>query len=132
VILSLHFPAVPQCADVREGGGVASLLRIPLEDGGSILVEASLPTPEGPVKAGRAGEAIHDAAAGLGAYLGPVTDAARVLMDQLRKAGPDQVEVEFGVDLAVQAGAVITKTGAGCHLLVKLTWINNEHNAGKP
>jgi Trypsin-co-occurring domain 1 len=52
------------------------------------------------------------------------------VMNQLRKAGPEQIEVEFGVDLAVQAGAVITKTGAGCHLMVRLSWNNRELDAG--
>jgi Trypsin-co-occurring domain 1 len=115
---------------LSEGGNVASLVRIPLDDGGSILIEASSSMPEGPVKAGRMGEAIQDATAGLGAYLSPVTDMARAVMDQLRKAGPEQVDVEFGVDLAVQAGAVITKTGAGCHLMVRLSWKNRELDAG--
>ncbi|MFI9247983.1 CU044_2847 family protein [Streptomyces sp. NPDC053086] len=57
---------------------------------------------------------LHDA-------LEPVTAAARATLDQLRKAGPDEVAVEFGVDLAVEAGAVITKGQAGCHLKVTLS-----------
>ncbi|MEU1596005.1 CU044_2847 family protein [Streptomyces sp. NPDC005708] len=36
--------------------------------------------------------------------LGPVTAMARAALEQLRKAGPDEVEIEFGVDLAAQAG----------------------------
>ena len=76
------------------------------------------------------GDAIQDATASLGDYLSPVTGMARAVMDQLRKAGPGEVEVEFGVDLAVQAGAVITKTGAGCHLMVRLIWKDRELDTG--
>jgi hypothetical protein len=104
---------------------MAALARIPLEGGGSILVEAPA-AADGPVKAGRVSEAIHEFPASLQAALGPVTSAARAVRDQLRRAGPAQVEVEFGVDLAVKAGAVITKSEAACHLRVTLTWQNGE------
>lgn len=35
---------------------------------------------------------------------------------------PDEVQVEFGVKLSAQAGAVIAKTGVEGHLKIKLTW----------
>ena len=104
---------------------VAELARLALRGGGSILLEAPAGAG-GPVKAGRMAEAIHDLPGSLQTALGPVTDAARELLEQLRKASPGGVEVEFGVDLSIQAGAVITKGGAGCHLKVKLTWTNGE------
>jgi Trypsin-co-occurring domain 1 len=108
---------------------VVMLARIPLPGGGSILVEGSA-EPEGPVKAGRMGEAIHDMSTGLHTVLEPVVDTARSVLEQLRKAGPGEVEVEFGVDLSVQAGAVITKGGAGCHLKVRMTWSSSEVEQG--
>ncbi|MFE5985265.1 CU044_2847 family protein [Streptomyces wedmorensis] len=37
---------------------------------------------------------------------------ARAALQQLRKARPDVITVEFGVDLAFEAGAVITESGA--------------------
>jgi hypothetical protein len=74
------------------------------------------------VKAGRAGEAIHDLPGNLQRALEPVGRAARATVDQLRAACPDQITVEFGVDLAVEAGAVITRSGASCHLKVTVTW----------
>jgi Trypsin-co-occurring domain 1 len=98
-----------------------SLARLPLEGGGSILFEAP-EISDGPVKAGRVSEAIHELPQTLQQSLGPVTDMARAALEQLRKAGPDEVEIEFGVDLAAQAGAVIAKSEAGCHLRVTVTW----------
>ncbi|WP_327265607.1 hypothetical protein OG444_33335 [Streptomyces sp. NBC_01232] len=100
---------------------MAPLARIPLEGGGYVLVEAP-DTAEGPVKAGRISDAIHDLPETLQEALGPVTEAARVALDQLRKARPDDITVQFGIDLSVAAGAVIAKTGAGCHLTVTMAW----------
>ncbi|GAA3374043.1 CU044_2847 family protein [Streptomyces racemochromogenes] len=81
------------------------LARIPLAEGGSILVEAP-GAVEGPVKAGRLGDAIQQLPENLQSALDSVTEAAGAVLDQLRKAGPDGVTVEFGVDLALTAGAV--------------------------
>ncbi|MGW7008138.1 CU044_2847 family protein [Streptomyces sp. NPDC054933] len=104
---------------------MAGLARIPLEGGGSVLVETTAAL-DGPVKAGRVADAIHEFPASLQAALRPVSATARAVLHQLREAGPDEVEVEFGVDLAVQAGAVITKSEANCHLKVKVTWKNGD------
>ncbi|MEU1010991.1 CU044_2847 family protein [Streptomyces sp. NPDC005890] len=101
------------------------LTRIPLKGGGFILVEASA-GPEGPVKAGRVGEFLHEAPRTLQEALAPATQAAQTALDQLRKARPDEITVESGVDLAVEAGAVITKGRATCHLRVTMSW-QSEH-----
>ncbi|MEV7523531.1 CU044_2847 family protein [Streptomyces sp. NPDC091371] len=100
---------------------MTALARIPLAGGGSILVEGpGLPT--GPVQAGRIGDAVRQLPGSLQEALEPVTEAARATLEQLRKARPDQITVEFGVDLAVEAGAVITKSQATCHLKVTMSW----------
>ncbi|MBV9024856.1 MAG: hypothetical protein JO362_13960, partial [Streptomycetaceae bacterium] len=57
-------------------------------------------------------------------------ETARTALSQLRKANPAEIEVEFGVDLAVQAGAVITKSTAHGHLKVTMKWTNG--NPGPP
>ncbi|MFE1788804.1 CU044_2847 family protein [Streptomyces sp. NPDC059525] len=108
---------------------MAPLARIPLEGGGFVLVEAS-PAADGPVKAGRIGDAVRVLPETLQEALAPVTAAARVALDQLRKARPDDITVQFGIDLSVAAGAVITKTGAGCHLTVTMTWKGSD--SGRP
>ncbi|GLW56172.1 CU044_2847 family protein [Kitasatospora phosalacinea] len=101
------------------------LARVPLDGGGSVLVEAA-DGAAGPVKAGRVGDAIRDLPVGLGEALGPVTELARTVLRRLRDAGPAELEVEFGVDLSTEAGVVITKTEASCHLTVKLVWRKDE------
>ncbi|MGW1173574.1 CU044_2847 family protein [Kitasatospora sp. NPDC002543] len=104
------------------------LARVPLDGGGSILVEA-VDGAAGPVKAGRVGDAVRDLPASLGSALEPVTDMARTVLRRLRDAGPAEVEVEFGVDLATEAGVVITKTSANCHLTVRMVWRKGEAEA---
>lgn len=107
---------------------MAVLARIALDDGGFVLLEADpgFHQPDGPVQAGRVTDAIHELPAALSSALLPVTDTARTVLRQLRAAGPDEVEVEFGVDLAVEAGAVITKTAAQGHLRVRVLWRNSD------
>ncbi|MGO4457939.1 CU044_2847 family protein [Streptomyces sp. M-16] len=109
---------------------MAPLARIPLDSGGWLLVETSAATPEGPVKAGRVTDAIQKLPASLEEALVPVSAAAQATLTQLRKAHPDEITVEFGVDLAVEAGAVITKSGAHCHLKVTVQW--HKHAPGLP
>ncbi|MFE9775800.1 CU044_2847 family protein [Streptomyces sp. NPDC005931] len=107
---------------------MAPLARIPLDGGGFLLVEQPA-VGDGPVKAGRVGDAVQELPVTLQAALEPVTEAARATLDQLRKARPDAVTVEFGVDLALEAGAVITKSQASCHLKVTMSW---QHDIADP
>jgi hypothetical protein len=51
--------------------------------------------------------------------------ALRVFRDGRLK--PDSVEIEFGVKLTAEAGAVIAKTAVEGHLVVKLSWTPGEH-----
>ncbi|WP_055600331.1 CU044_2847 family protein [Streptomyces aureus] len=100
---------------------MVALTSIPLKGGGRVLVEDPTPS-DGPVKAGRAGDAMRELPGSLQAALEPITEAARATLQQLRKARPDAITVEFGVNLAVEAGAVITKSRADGHLKVTVSW----------
>ncbi|MFF8973559.1 CU044_2847 family protein [Streptomyces sp. NPDC014995] len=105
------------------------LARIAMGNGGFLLVEAPAAVA-GPVKAGRVGDAIHELPGSLQAALAPITVAARATLDQLRKAGPEGITVQFGIDLAVEAGAVITKSSANCHLTVTMSWQRSPGSSG--
>lgn len=100
------------------------LTRIPLDGGGWLLVEEPGQPDAGPVKAGRIGDAVRELPVTLEGALEPVMEAARATLTSLRKARPDEIAVEFGVRLGFAAGAVITKTQAGCHLKVIVVWKN--------
>ncbi|CCK29903.1 hypothetical protein BN159_5524 [Streptomyces davaonensis JCM 4913] len=106
------------------------LTRIPLEGGGWLLVEEPGPPDAGPVKAGRIGDTVRQLPGTLESALEPVTETARAALASLRRARPDEITVEFGVDLAFEAGAVITKSQAGCHLKVTVAWKNEGADGG--
>jgi hypothetical protein len=105
---------------------VSDLVRIPLEGGGSILVAQAQGDPRGPVRAGHRGDAIADATETLQQSLETIRRGARAVLDGLRETAPDEIEVEFGIMLTAQAGAVIAKAGSECHLTVTLTWKSGE------
>ncbi|WP_380282526.1 CU044_2847 family protein [Kitasatospora purpeofusca] len=104
------------------------LARVRLDGGGSILVEAE-EAAAGPVKAGRVADTVRELPESLGSALEPVTGLARTVLHRLREAGPDEVQVEFGVDLSAAAGMVITKTEAKCHLTVRVVWRKEDAGA---
>ncbi|PSK70655.1 hypothetical protein C6W96_20765 [Streptomyces sp. CS149] len=107
--------------------------RMPLAGGGEVLFEAApglqLPVGEGPVKAGRTADAVRSLPRTVQDALVPVREMAQAAVAQLREAGPAEVEVEFGVTLSAQAGAVISKGEAAAHLKVRALW-RDEGNAG--
>lgn len=102
------------------------LVEFSLAEGGSVLVEVNDP-PEGPVTrgfgngrsalVGKADKTFEDATAA-------VTPAARSLIARLRsfEDPPDEVGIEFGVQLSAQSGAFIAAVAAEANFTVSLTW----------
>ena len=102
------------------------LAEFPLDEGGSVLVEVDEP-PGGPVTRGlrkdrsalveQADQTFEDATAA-------VTPAAQSLIDRLRsiKDPPDEVAIEFGVQLSAQTGAFIASVAAEANFKVSMTW----------
>ncbi|KAK1184406.1 CU044_2847 family protein [Streptomyces sp. NBS 14/10] len=109
-------------------------VRMPLEDGGAILFEdvEGVPESDGPVKAGRLGDAVRELPRTVQESLIPVRETARAVLEQLRAAGPQEVEVEFGVNLSAKAGAVITSGEAAVHLKVRLVWSGGDRMPPTP
>ncbi|MEO3852572.1 CU044_2847 family protein [Streptomyces sp. B8F3] len=115
--------------------------RLPLEGGGEVLFAAATGevssaggdpgVAEGPVKAGRLGGAVRELPRTLQEALVPVRELSAAVVGQLRDAaGPAEVEVEFGVDLSAQAGAIISSGKAAAHLRVRLLWQNTSTDDG--
>ena len=102
------------------------LVEYELVQGGSVLVEVDEP-PGGPVMRGigrdratlveKADETFEDATAA-------VTPAARILIARLRSMDnpPDEVGIEFGVQLSAQTGAFIAAVAAQANFKVSVTW----------
>jgi hypothetical protein len=105
---------------------VKRLVEFSLEQGGSVLVEIDEP-PAGPVTRGlgkdhsalveQAGKTFEDATA-------MITPAARSLIARLRSIDdpPDEVGIEFGVQLSAQSGAFVASVAAEANFKVSMTW----------
>lgn len=95
-------------------------------DGAVVRVESAGQAPAGygmqPV--GRGGDAVVRAAGTFEHALAGVRSAAEAALAVLRDGTlrPDAVEIEFGVKLSAEAGALIARTTADAHLTVKLSW----------
>ena len=101
------------------------LVEFPLDQGGSVIVEVDEPSA-GPTLRGlkdrpaiveQADKTFQDAVAA-------VTPAARSLIGQLRsiEETPDEVGIEFGVQLSAQTGAFIASVAAEANFKVSVTW----------
>lgn len=100
------------------------LISVPLENGGSIVVEAPEElTPPGVVRAARPGEVVKQAGETLEKALdNTLVPVAAAVMDRLEHIGPQGVEVTLGLKLSAEAGVVISKVAGEATLAVKLTW----------
>ncbi|WP_030993629.1 CU044_2847 family protein [Streptomyces sp. NRRL WC-3744] len=99
------------------------LVEFRTEDGALVVVEGAGSTRsgarlvsrgDGPAQAARTFEGALDGVRAAAA------SALRVFRDGSLR--PDAVEIEFGVRLSAEAGAVIAKGSAEGHLVVKLSW----------
>ena len=102
------------------------LVEFPLDEGGSVVIEVDEP-PAGPTMRGlgkdrsslveQADKTFEDATAA-------VTPAARSLIARLRSMDnpPDEVGIEFGVQLSAQTGAFIASVAAEANFTVSMTW----------
>ncbi|MEU6883852.1 CU044_2847 family protein [Streptomyces viridosporus] len=98
------------------------LMRFRTEDGTAVVVEGVedgsgtrlVSRGDGPAQAARTFEG------SLEGVRAAAASALRVFRDGSLK--PDTVELEFGVKLTAEAGAIIAKGSAEGHLVVKLSW----------
>ena len=102
------------------------LVEFPLEQGGSVLVEVDEPSA-GPVTRGlgkdRLGVAEH-ADKTFEQATAAVAPAATSLIARLRSTDdpPDEIGVEFGVQLSAQGGAFIASMAAQANFRVSMSW----------
>ena len=98
------------------------LVEFKTEDGALVVVEGvddesgarMVSRGDGPAQAARTFEGA------LGGVRAAAESALRVFRDGSLR--PDSIELEFGVKLSAEAGAVIAKGAAEGHLVVKLSW----------
>jgi hypothetical protein len=88
-----------RASDRQEAGAMDDVVELPLEGGGTVLVRVAEPA------------AGHDAAA----------EALLLTMTRLSRV-PDEINVEFAIEMSAQAGAVIATLGSTANFKVSLTW----------
>ncbi|MDR7276618.1 CU044_2847 family protein [Catenuloplanes atrovinosus] len=102
---------------------MTQVLVMPLDDGGSVLVEVP-DEPGSLANAGRATEAITNATETLQQALARVRPAAAAIRDSIREMvdPPERIGVEFGVRVTAEAGVVIAKAKSEANFTVRLEW----------
>lgn len=98
-----------------------AVVRYQVGDGSSVLVEVD-EDAYGVEAVARNSDGVVDAGQRLESALASVRKAAQATLDALTKLSPETVEVEFGIKLAGEAGALIAKTSAEGHFTVRLSW----------
>jgi hypothetical protein len=101
------------------------LVEFSLADGASVLVEVRDGAPDGPVTRGlRQEEVVEQTGHTFEHAIGRIQPAAQAIIDKLRSMSdaPDEVSVEFGLELSAEAGAFIASASTAANFKVSLTW----------
>jgi hypothetical protein len=113
---------------------MARLVEFPLEDGGTVLVQVDERTAQGPVTRGWADRsAVTDhAEQTFEQAISRVQPAAQALISRLRRLAdaPEEVVVEFGLELSAEAGAFIASASTAANFKVSLTWRHTDSSGG--
>jgi hypothetical protein len=118
---------------MRQGWAVKRLVEFPLDQGGSVVVEVDVPSG-GPTTRGIGGDRdafVSKADRTFEQATAAVIPAARSLIARLRSIEnpPDEIGIEFGVQLSAQTGAFIASAGAEANFKMHVTW---RSQAAKP
>jgi Trypsin-co-occurring domain 1 len=105
---------------------MATMVEYPLESGGSVLV--AVEDAPGPVTRGwgeersqRVAEQAHETFEAAVSRVRPAADAMLESLSGLRSV-PDEITVEFAVQLTAGAGIAIATLGSTANFKIQLTW----------
>jgi hypothetical protein len=104
------------------------LVEFPLEAGGTLLVETPGESQDGPVTRGlgsaQIAQRVEQAQQTFEDAVARVQPAAQNLIRRLRGLtdAPDEVQVQFGLNLNAEAGAFIAAASGGANFAITLTW----------
>lgn len=98
------------------------LIEVPTGDQGSILVEVHQPDEDALVPVSRPGEMIKRATETLDTTLAGVRPVVDSLAKWANTAGPDEVEVEFGLALTGGSSIIVTSGTAKVNFVVRVKW----------
>ena len=108
---------------------MGQLVEFPLATGGSVLVEVTEYAPGLVTRGLKGAEVTERAQQTFEEAVGRIRPAVQGAVAQLRSLAeaPDEVHVEFGLNLHAEAGAVIAAVSTGANFSVALTWRRSEH-----
>jgi hypothetical protein len=107
---------------------MAEMIEYPLDGGGSVLVAVAGTPADGVVTRGwgddrplRVAEQANETFEAAVAKLRPAADAVLASLSGLT-ATPEEITVEFGVQLTAEAGICIATLGSSANFKITLTW----------
>ncbi len=107
------------------------LISFPLVDGGSVQVEVDALDEGGTTHAGT-GTVVEKAKQTFEDALSTLLPVTKSVIEKIRGIGqrPSEIEVTFGLNLSVEAGAIIASTSASANFGVTMRWSKegNEQN----
>ncbi|WP_347110839.1 CU044_2847 family protein [Paenarthrobacter sp. S56] len=78
---------------------------------------------------GRNEQGILDVGRRLEDALAGVRPAAVAALDSMQELAPENLEIEFGIKLAGDAGAIVSKNVSEGHFIVRITWSLAGHHS---
>ncbi|GAA2769261.1 CU044_2847 family protein [Streptomyces indiaensis] len=99
------------------------LLRVPLESGGSVLVEVDN-GPQAVVRVARPGGVVAEATETLERGLESVREAAHAVLAKVADLPrqPNKITLQFGLKLSAEAGVFLAKTAGEGSLTLTMEW----------
>jgi hypothetical protein len=103
---------------------MADLVEFKLEDGSSVLIETESVSGRPVTRGGRATEMISTAEDTFEQALGRMGPTSAVIIERFREMAqqPDEIEIEFGVKISAEAGAIIAKTSGEANFRIAVRW----------
>jgi hypothetical protein len=111
---------------------MTTLMKFDLEQGGDVIVEVDGASPNGRATRGaRSGDLIQSGQS-LEEAVGRVTPAVGAIVTRLRAGdiAPHQIELELGVKLSAEVGAIISRTAGEANFKLTLRWLRPAAEGG--
>lgn len=103
---------------------MADLVEFKLGDGSSVLIETETVSGRPVTRGGRATEMISKADQTFEQALRRVGPTSAAIVERFRDLSqqPDEIEIEFGVKVNAEAGAIIAKTSGEANFRIAVRW----------
>lgn len=118
------FEAYDAFVSDRRQSIMADLVEFMLEDGSSVLIEAETVSGRPVMRGGRTTELISKADETFEQALRRVGPTSAAIVERFRDLSqqPDEIEIEFGVKVNAEAGAIIAKTSGEANFRITIRW----------